>query len=91
MLTIEFGRPFNRDPVPDEVRESYDHALRDLPEIVLSKRGAPWDDRQVQMAAAVLALGQGNGWFARTYYELDRPMLDNLLRQEFGSVEWDWP
>ncbi|MBW3543944.1 MAG: hypothetical protein KY476_27155, partial [Planctomycetes bacterium] len=66
-------------------------AMRQLPEVVLSKRKGQWDDRQVQVAAAVLALGQGNGWFARTYYELDRAMLDHLLQQEFGSAEWDWP
>ena len=91
MLTIEFGRPFNSGQVPEEVREGYERAIRELPDVVLSKRGGRWDDRQVQVAAAVLALGQDNGWFARTYYELDRAMLDDLLRQELGSAEWDWP
>jgi hypothetical protein len=62
-----------------------------LPEIVLSKRGGSWDDLQVQVAAAVLALGQGNFWFARTYYELDRAQLNHMLQQEFGSADWDWP
>lgn len=91
VLTIEFGRPFNRGQMPQEVIDGYEIAMRQLPDIVLSKRGGRWDDRQVQVAAAVLALGQENGWFARTYYELDRAMLDHVLRQEFGSAEWDWP
>jgi len=91
ILTIEFGRPFHGDQMPDEVREGYDQAIRLLPEIVLSKRGGHWDDRQVQVAASVLALGQGNLWMARTYYELDRAELNHWLQQEFGSADWDWP
>lgn len=91
VLTIEFGRPFNRDQLPQEVRGSYEDAMRQLPEIVLSKRGGQWDDRQVQVAASVLALGQNNFWFARTYYELDRAALTHMIQQEFGSPEWDWP
>lgn len=91
VLTIEFGRPFNREQVPDEVRKGYDRALGLLSDVVLSKRGGQWDDRQTQVAAAVLALGQGNAWFARTYCELDRSMLDHLLKKEFGAAEWGWP
>jgi hypothetical protein len=90
ILTIEFGRPFNGDDVPDEVRPGYDAALASLAEIVLSKRGGWWGDDQVMLAAAVLALSQGNRWMARTYFELDRRMLEELLREEFGSAEWDW-
>lgn len=91
VLTIEFGRPFNRARMPTEVREGYTVALRELPDVVLSKQAGQWDDSQVQMAAAVLALGQGNAWFARTYYELDRNTLDHVIREEFGSSDWDWP
>ena len=91
VLTIEFGRPFNRDEIPEEIRVGYQNAIRRLPDVVLSKRGGSWDDRQIQVAAAVLALGQGNPWFARTYFELDRAMLDHLLKQEFDSAVWDWP
>jgi hypothetical protein len=91
-LTIEFGRPFNRGELPEELREGYETAVRQLPEVVVSKRGrGPWDDRQVQVAASVLALGQGNLWFARTYYELDRAELNHMIQQEFGSADWDWP
>lgn len=91
VLTIEFGRPFDGDRVPAEVRESYDAAIRELPGVVLSKHGGRWDDLQVRVAAAALALGQGNGWFARAYYEFGRPELEELAREEFGSAEWDWP
>lgn len=91
VLTIEFGRPFNRDQLPEELRDGYDNALRQLPEVVLSKRRGRWDDRQVQVAASVLALGQGNLWFAHTYYELDRAELDHLIQEEFGSADWDRP
>lgn len=91
VLTIEFGRPFNRAQVPDGLRDDYEKAIRELPEIVLSKRGGPWDDLQVQVAASIVALGQGNRWFARAYYELDRAMLAHLIEQEFGSSDWDWP
>lgn len=91
VLTIEFGRPFDGDRVPAEVREGYEAAVRALPEVVLSKRGGRWDDLQVRVAAAALALGQGNGWFARAYYEFGRAELEGLAHEEFGSAEWDWP
>jgi hypothetical protein len=91
VLTIEFGRPFNRDRAPEEVRAGYADAMRRLPEVVLSKRCGRWDDRQVQVATSVLALGQGNRWLARTYYELDRATLEHMIGQEFGSADWDWP
>jgi hypothetical protein len=91
VLTIEFGRPFQRDPLPVELQGWYHAAIRQLPDIVLSKRGAPWDDLQVQVAASVLALAAGNVWFARTYYELDRVQLQHMLNDEFGSDEWGWP
>jgi hypothetical protein len=91
ILTIEFARPFNRDQMPDELRSGYDDSLRRFPDIVLSKRCGRWDDRQVQVAAAVLALEQGNRWFARTYFELDRALLDEMIQKEFGSADWNWP
>lgn len=91
VLTIEFGRPFNRDQMPEELRDGYEDAMRRLPDIVLSKRGGCWDDRQIQVGASVLALGQGNPWFARTYYELDRAELNHMIQHEFGSGDWDWP
>ena len=87
ILTVEFWRPRNL-ALPEELRPGYEAALRELPEVVLPKRGGRWDDRQIQVAAAVLALAQGNAWFARTYYELDRAMLDHMIKQEFGSAEW---
>ncbi len=91
ILTIEFGRPFNKASVPDFLQESYERAIQELPEVVLSKRGGSWTDSQVQLAASVLALGRGNAWFARTYYELDRALLNEMIEKEFGSVTWDWP
>lgn len=91
ILTIEFARPFNRDQMPDELRSGYDESVRRLTDIVLSKRGGHWDDRQVQVATAILALGQGNRWFARTYYELDRAMLGEMIEDTFGSADWNWP
>lgn len=91
ILTIEFGRPFNRHELPLEIRTGYERAIRDLPEVVLSKRCSSWTDSQMHLAAAVLAMAEGNPWFARTYYELDRAMLDHLLTEEFGTAEWDWP
>lgn len=91
VLTIEFDRPFNGDEMPNELRHDYEDAIRRLPEIVLSKRRGQWDDRQVQVAASVLALSQGNRWFARTYYELDRDLLEDWIGQAFGSADWSWP
>jgi hypothetical protein len=91
VLTIEFGRPFNRAVVPDFLQDSYERAIRELPDVVWSKRNGAWTDSQVHLAASVLALGQGNNWFARTYYELDRAMLEEMLKKEFGSPAWDWP
>ena len=38
-----------------------------------------------------LALGQGNDWFARTYYELDRLTLTEMIENEFGAPDRDWP
>lgn len=91
VLTIEFDRLFNGDKMPEELRRSYERAIGDLPEIVLSKRTGRWDDRQVQVAASVLALSQGNRWFARTYFELDRAILSDWIAQAFGSADWNWP
>lgn len=91
VLTIEFGRPFQRQRMPAELQADYEKAIRQLPDIVSSKRTGQWDDRQVQVAASTLALSQGNRWSARTYYELDRAMLDHMIETEFGSAEWDWP
>lgn len=91
VLTIEFGRPFNKAVVPDFLLDSYEHAIRELPDVVLSKRGGQWTDSQVQLAASALALGQGNHWFARTYYELDRATLTEMIENEFGAPAWDWP
>ena len=58
---------------------------------MLAKRGGWWSDDQVRIAAAALALAQGNGWMARTYYELDRWVLEEMMRKEFGSADWEWP
>ena len=91
ILAIEFGRPHNQEPVPEEIRASYGEAIRQLPDIILSKRDHPWNDSQVALGAAILAMGQSNRWFARTYFELDRSMLDHMLKQEFGSADWDGP
>jgi hypothetical protein len=91
VLAVEFARPFNRLEMPEELQLGYQSAIRDLPEIVLSKRNGPWDDGQVLVGAACLALGQSNRWFARTYFELDRAMLDHIIEREFGTSEWNWP
>jgi hypothetical protein len=73
--------------MPDFVRPAYLKAIKSFPEVVLSKRGSSWDDRQMQAASAAIALGQGNTWFARTYYKLDRAMLHHMIQQEFGSAD----
>lgn len=90
ILTIELGRPFQREAMPPELHAGYDAAIASLADVVLSKRGGWWSDDQVGVASAVLALSQGNRWFARTYFELDRWMLDEMLQKEFGSDDWDW-
>jgi hypothetical protein len=91
VLTIEFARPFQRAAIPDELRAGYEEALRRLPDVVWSRRGGAWDERLVQLAAAVVALAAGDRWWARAYYELDRATLEPMIAQEFGSAEWDWP
>jgi len=47
-----------------------------------------WDDLQVQMAAASLALGMKNTWFAEAYFNLTRQMIEHMMIATFGRKTW---
>ncbi len=42
----------------------------------------------MQAAVACIALGRGQPWLARAYFELDRDTAGRWFSEEFG---WDFP
>lgn len=87
VVDIELWRPRN-PPIPDFLQTGYEAAIHRLPRIILQKTDDQWDDLQVQMAAASLALGMKNTWFAEAYFNLTRQMIEHMMIATFGRKTW---
>lgn len=81
----ESGRLPN-PPLPDEIAADYFAAIRSLAAVLGSHPDQEWSELVLTAAAACIALGRGQSWFARVYFELDRNTAARWFADEFG---WD--
>jgi hypothetical protein len=77
---IEIARAKGHGPeVPAGLAAAYSAALRRLPDLVRAMAGAEWDEGLCRVAAAALAVANGQPRLAEAILELEPPLLDDFM------------
>jgi hypothetical protein len=83
LARIEHGNP----EVPEEVRGSYDAAIRKLPKIGLDRGADHWDSLCFEPVMACLALSLGKRKHARVYLELTESEIPEFYKHHYGDAD----
>ena len=78
---VELERTENNNPeVPEEIRESYTSAMKELPQIALSRGAEAWGEDCFEAVMACLALSLGHRTHARVYLDLTESEIPDFYK-----------
>lgn len=85
---VELERTENDNPVvPEEIRESYHSAIKELPQIALNRGVEVWDDYCFEPVMACLALSLEHRKHARAYLELTDSEIPEFFKYYYGDAD----
>jgi hypothetical protein len=83
---IEIARASGRGPVmPEDLKSSYDFALKRIPNLVRSASVGQWDEIYCRAALAAFAAAKGFPQLAQALTELDPETITAMLKEKFGG------
>ena len=82
-VAVELARDSSDNPpLPPELRDAYDGALRELSRVALTKADQVWPEDVLQGVAALVAVTHGHPVLGEAYQNMDTEAAASFLRDE---------